>query len=259
MKKLIALLLAAMMLLSLCACAPGETETTVNPSNASTGEPSNGSSTEPATDTPSEPTEAPAPTQDVSGLPEEMRPLVSVWEGELDCSAMINSMLGAYGMEEGDAPKTKVVLRMTMTLNADQSATMELDETTLSQDLQAYMAEILDVLVEATYKACEAQGISREQADAAYEPYGGLKAYLESTIDVDAIYSQITDEFAALEPQHWKAEDGVLYICDADEEFSEGDGEAYQLDGDTLVVTIVPQTDDEDVEDIHITFTRKTK
>ncbi len=259
MKKLIALLLAAMMLLSLCACAPGETETTVNPSNASTGEPSNGSSTEPATDTPSEPTEAPAPTQDVSGLPEEMRPLVSVWEGELDCSAMINSMLGAYGMEEGDAPKTKVVLRMTMTLNADQSATMELDETTLSQDLQAYMAEILDVLVEATYKACEAQGISREQADAAYEPYGGLKAYLESTIDVDAIYSQITDEFAALKPQHWKAEDGVLYICDADEEFSEGDGEAYQLDGDTLVVTIVPQTDDEDVEDIHITFTRKTK
>lgn len=167
MKKLTALLLAALMVFSLTACAGQNAEP--EPTTAPTTQPT----TQPATEPTTEPTEPPVV------LPEKFdpvlcAPLVGTWTAEVVLDGSLMNMLDMEG---------SVSYKLTYTFSEYGAYTITSDEAEVAAALDSYQAMLQAHMIKSLYSKfyaeCRLQGMGSSRIEKAWEE--GKKAEAEQS------------------------------------------------------------------------------
>lgn len=112
-------------------------------------------------------------------------PLIGKWEGKADITeAVVTAMKNELG-DELDFDPDPIYVYGTLTFNEDGTYSFEFDEDKTTESVVNMIDGMKNVLKEAVYQAFEAEGISREDADAAIEASAGMSMddYLETSMD----------------------------------------------------------------------------
>lgn len=225
MKKVLAMLIALVMVLALCACGDQGTSYAPPVGESGTNAGNNGGN---------------ATGDDNSG--EKKETIVGKWTGEIDLMDIL-LLSGEIDPDEMDEATKEVVLpedltmTFTMEFDEDGKATMTLDG---EDAIKAWKEQICGNMVKYLRKELEAAGITEE----AFEKSAGmtLKEYVEETVIGEMSIDD--DQFKFSESGEYKLEEGKLYF-DEDGEFE--DYFTVDLDGDEL--TFEEYSEDwEDVE-----------
>lgn len=176
-------------------------------------------------------------------------PLIGKWEGKADITeAVVTAMKNELG-DELDFDPDPIYVYGTLTLNEDGTYSFEFDEDKTTESMVNMIDGMKNVLKEAVYQAFEAEGISREDADAAIEANAGMSMddYLET--NMDGLKDEIDLDLAE------NNEVGTFESKDASLTLHPEDGSdetmTFKLDGSKLTLTFdVDQLDlDDDIFD----------
>lgn len=232
MKKISALILTLVLLLSLAACGSGKpaettgatTEATTEPTTEATTE----ATTEPTTEATTESTTVPTETIDVASLDypydaEQAAPIVGSWVYTME-------MTGAdMGLEDFG---TALSLPMVFTFGEDGILTASISEEEAQASIDAFFDAFETYLVDTMYAQFADQGMDAEAADAAMQEQVGMTIAEYAATVLDSL--SFTDLFGSIEISAKYNVDGeLLYTYDGiDEEIL-----AFQLEDDTLTLT----------------------
>lgn len=112
----------------------------------------------------------------------ETKKLVGTWQYAMDLTQVINEeMAESYELEDLDSAAAFCVY-MDFTVAEDGAYTLGVDMDATGESLTGYYQALTPVLAELVYAAGEAQGMSREEYDAALEAMGMTVEEYISTI-----------------------------------------------------------------------------
>lgn len=166
-----------------------------------------------------------------------LQPIFGTWSTTIDISDILNEELSlSLGMDVDI--DTGMQMSFDLTLNEDMTYTAHCNTDALADEFDTYMAAVGTWLTEALYQQMEAEGMTREEIDAAFaaEGLGSLSVYINLIIgqfDADELLSEadfedVTGVFKFDEEKLWLAEN------EAD---LEDDYLTYTLEGDELHIT----------------------
>lgn len=176
-------------------------------------------------------------------------PLIGKWEGKADITeAVVTAMKNELG-DELDFDPDPIYVYGTLTLNEDGTYSFEFDEDKTTESMVNMIDGMKNVLKEAVYQAFEAEGISREDADAAIEANAGMSMddYLET--NMDGLKDEIDLDLAENnEVGTFESKDTSLTLHPED---GSDETMTFKLDGSKLTLTFdVDQLDlDDDIFD----------
>ena len=153
----------------------------------------------------------------------ETKKLVGTWQYAMDLTQVINEeMAESYELEELDSAATFCVY-MDFTVAEDGSYTLGVDMDATGESLTGYYQALTPVLAELVYAAGEAQGMSREEYDAALEAMGmTLEEYIStifSAVDMGELLTLMLGSDAGTESAGWcKAVGGQLFMAETADE-----------------------------------------
>lgn len=163
--------------------------------------------------------------------------LVGTWRAEMDLSDALTESSGiaeSLGLEDLTVD-AELILSLELKLNADNTFVLSLDAEEFADSINSYMTALIDVIVEETYKAGEAEGATREQID---ESAGGDlgSLYEEALGDVDweeLLLSEIEEETGI-----WKLEGNQLYIANNESEMGEAAASSFVYKNGKLILDV---------------------
>lgn len=164
--------------------------------------------------------------------------LAGTWKTEVDITSFVTDGIGlaeSFGLEEDFTMESNLVVPLNLELKEDGTCTLSLDKEGFSASADAFFAELIDIVVEATYKMAEDNGMTREQMDEMSD--GDLKTYIQALFDSMDLEGMLAEEDLN-KSGAWKAEDGKLYLADSADELGEATANAYQLDGSKLTLEL---------------------
>lgn len=224
--KLLALLLALAMILSMAACQKNDKDSGKKNKDTATATETN-KETDPATDEATEPV-ATTPAVQVS----DAEALIGTWVYRADLSSALSAVLAQSLGDDSIAPEAPMYMELAFTFEQDGTGAMA---AKIDQDsFNAYMESLIDLLVEFTYAAAEAEGQSRADLDAAIQAQAGmgLKDYLTAVMQA-SMEASVSEMESTTELQYIvDADNGAIYFTE-----EKTDGMNYTLDGNTLTVS----------------------
>ena len=151
-------------------------------------------------------------------------PLIGKWEGKADMTeAMVNLMKEQLGSEYEIDPDP-IYIYCTITLNEDGTYAIEVDKDKTMESIMTIVDSMKDIIKEEIYKGAEAQGISREDADAVLESSLGMSIENNSDLEMPDLNEtgtfEIKDSTLTLHPED--DEDEII---------------TFKLDGSKLTLT----------------------
>ena len=167
----------------------------------------------------------------------ETKKLVGTWQYAMDLTQVINEeMAESYELKDLDSAAAFCVY-MDFTVAEDGAYTLGVDMDATGESLTGYYQALTPVLAELVYAAGEAQGMSREEYDAALESMGmTLEEYLStifSAVDMGELLTLMLGSDAGTESAGWcKAVDGQLFMAETADELDTAGYVAYTLNSD---------------------------
>lgn len=167
----------------------------------------------------------------------ETKKLVGTWQYAMDLTQVINEeMAESYELEGLDSAAAFCVY-MDFTVAEDGAYTLGVDMDATGESLTGYYQALTPVLAELVYAAGEAQGMSREEYDAALEAMGmTLEEYIStifSAVDMGELLTLMLGSDAGTESAGWcKAVDGQLFMAETADELDAAGYVAYTLNSD---------------------------
>lgn len=167
----------------------------------------------------------------------ETKKLVGTWQYAMDLTQVINEeMAESYELEELDSAAAFCVY-MDFTVAEDGAYTLGVDMDATGESLTGYYQALTPVLAELVYAAGEAQGMSREEYDAALEAMGmTVEEYIStifSAVDMGELLTLMLGSDAGTESAGWcKAVDGQLFMAETAGELDAAGYVAYTLNSD---------------------------
>ncbi len=166
-------------------------------------------------------------------------PIVGTWVTDIDMSAMVTELLAA---ELGTELKSDVTLVMPAIFEFDDDMTyrLSIDEEAFADNFNVFLESIKEPMAEIVYASLEAQGISREDADAMFAAQGYTMDQLldESLSELDGQALVAAMELDADQGSFFM-EGGKLWTWDTDGEMDEAEYTVYTIEGDTMTFTEV--------------------
>lgn len=217
MKKLFALLLTLAMVMSMAACGGG-------------GEGSDATTTAPTTVPTTVPTTAPAPTD------EEL--LIGEWLYKADLGEIMDLTMAATLGDPTLTAGLPVYMDITFSFANDGKSVMSVKVD--QESFTAYMNAMADKMVDFMYATYEAQGISRNDLDAAILAETGMSLKDAMKAEMDASLDGAMDEMEQTTNLVYKvdSEKKVIYIGEDQAALdSAAEGMNYKLEGTTLTVS----------------------
>ena len=221
LSKLLALLLVLAMMFSLAACASKDKADTDTETNA------------PATTEAEKTTPDTTPTVPVPAAPT----VVGVWNYEMNISeAMGKIMEAALGTDEL-APDAKLVMKIT--LDFDDNGKLEMTVDVDEDEFAKYVEALCDNMMDYLYAVWEAQGVSKEQADAQiYQQYGmTTEEYVDAVMDESM--AQALGQFPMVNTMCYKLDEeaGMIYTAKTEAGLEEKkEALEYKLEGEKLTI-----------------------
>lgn len=167
----------------------------------------------------------------------ETKKLVGTWQYAMDLTQVMNEeMAESYELEELDSAAAFCVY-MDFTVAEDGAYTLGVDMDATGESLTGYYQALTPVLAELVYAAGEAQGMSREEYDAALEAMGmTVEEYIStifSAVDMGELLTLMLGSDAGTESAGWcKAVDGQLFMAETAGELEAAGYVAYTLNSD---------------------------
>lgn len=171
------------------------------------------------------------------GSKDETKKLTGTWQYRVDMSDMMNQQM-AESLELGDTQLDGTFgIYLSLTVAEDGAYTMVLDTEATGDEMSAYLQTLTPVVVDSMYAAAEAEGMSREEFDAALTEMGmTAEEYVGaifSAFDMGSLMSSmIGTEDSGIDAGYCKAEDGKLYLADTAEGLAEAGYVNYTFNGD---------------------------
>lgn len=205
MKKIIALLLALVLVLSLAACGKDEPEVTTEPTTEPTTEATTEATTEP---------EAPDYSEAVLGA--------WAWNFPMD-----ESYWAAYGME-GITGTVNIGMKL---LLEDGAATIVMDPDTMDATCEELKAVLTDYTINALYATYEAQGMDAAAAEAATQEAFGMSVEEYAADSMSAFTNEdLAEIYLGVD------EDPVAYSLDGDKLTIDGVDFTITVEDDTMTL-----------------------
>lgn len=177
------------------------------------------------------------------GSKDDTRKLAGTWQYSMDLSEEMNQQM-ATALEMDDLQlDASFAIYMSLTVAEDGAYTMAVDMDATGAELNEYMQALAPVMSEAMYAAAEAEGMSREDFDAALVELGMTAeeyvAAILGAFDVSALLSAMAGtEDTMVSTGYCKAEDGKLYLAETADGLTGDAGYVnYTLSGDTMTWT----------------------
>lgn len=171
--------------------------------------------------------------------------LVGKWEGKAD---MTDVMVDALKSETGDSfdfEPDPIYIYAVLTLNADGTYSVEFDEAKTIESMKGMVESMKAPLKETLYQTFEAQGISREDADAAIASSTGMTMdeYVDFTLDElkDEMDIDLDD---GNEKGTFTATDSTMTLRNED---GIEDSISFRLEGDRLTLSFSASELDDDL------------
>lgn len=167
----------------------------------------------------------------------ETKKLVGTWQYAMDLTQVINEeMAESYELKDLDSAAAFCVY-MDFTVAEDGAYTLGVDMDATGESLTGYYQALTPVLAELVYAAGEAQGMSREEYDAALEAMGmTVEEYIStifSAVDMGELLTLMLGSDADTESAGWcKAVDGQLFMAETADELDAAGYVAYTLNSD---------------------------
>lgn len=162
-------------------------------------------------------------------------PLIGKWEGKADMTeAMVNLMKEQLGSEYEIDPDP-IYIYCTIALNEDGTYAIEVDKDKTMESIMTIVDSMKDIIKEEIYKGAEAQGISREDADAVLESSLGMSIdeYIDSNMgDIENNSDLEMPDFN--ETGTFEIKDSTLTLHPEDDE---DETITFKLDGSKLTLT----------------------
>lgn len=161
--------------------------------------------------------------------------LVGKWEGKADISEVMAAAMTQVLGEGIEFTPDAVYLYATITMNKDGTYSFEFDKDKTTQSVLVMIDDLHEPLVETIYQSLEAQGVTREQADAAIKESTGVTVadYVQSEIDSmkDSIDLDLDSDNMS---GNYETKDGSLTLHS-----EEGDEVVqYTLNGNSLTLSL---------------------
>ena len=227
--SLLCLVMAFMLMLSLCACAATEAPVKTGPATKPTD--ATQAQTTPPTQAPTQaPTVAPteAPKADT---------LVGQWSAQIDMTDMFNSMLTeSMGFE---VKMDSFVMIMNAEFNEDGTTIMEIDKDHLEEQIEDLADFLWDLVIEMYAKELE---MKESEVEKLLKDEGLTKDTLIESMDLSSIGDNLSQE------GYWLLEDDKLYIAEDKDDLKDSDPADIELDGDTFSITGGAEFDEENKE-----------
>lgn len=167
----------------------------------------------------------------------ETKKLVGTWQYAIDLTQVLNEeMAESYELDALDSAAVFCVY-MDFTVAEDGAYTLGVDMDATGESLTGYYQALTPVLAELVYAAGEAQGMSREEYDAALEAMGmTVEEYIStifSAVDMGELLTLMLGSDAGTESAGWcKAVDGQLFMAETAGELDAAGYVAYTLNSD---------------------------
>lgn len=177
------------------------------------------------------------------GSKDETKKLVGTWQYSMDISEEMNQQM-ATALEMDDLQlDASFAIYMSLTVAEDGAYTMAVDMDATGAELNEYMQALAPVMTEAMYAAAEAEGMSREDFDAALVELGMTAeeyvAAILGAFDMSALLgAMVGTEDTMVSTGYCKAEEGKLYLAETAAGLTADAGYVnYTLSGDTMTWT----------------------
>lgn len=174
------------------------------------------------------------------------------WETTIDLTKDANESLDMSQDEDGEyfgEFNEPLAVNVYYTFDSDNNYTISVNEEQFRPAFDAFMEKYIDYVVEGTYKAGEAEGISREDFDAYYMEAEGQtirEAFVEE-LKLDNMYTSLIKDYNENATQQTIVEKDRFYITD--DQGNKINYEAFTLEGDKLTITGLYDMNDNPVED----------
>lgn len=172
--------------------------------------------------------------------------LVGTWKAEIELKDMINKMMETELGMPVDV-ETSLIMPITLTFTEDGKASLTVDNQSIKDNMVGYLQSLGEILMEVIYQQGEAQGMSREEMDAALELQGLAKETLIDSLLAEIDVDELFDTSELSKNGVYKVADGKLWIEDTKEDFKDTDYATFELSGDTLTITAL-EGDSDDTE-----------
>ena len=164
----------------------------------------------------------------------ESKQLVGTWQCTVDITAQIDEeMSGA--LESAYTSEVPMQLYLTAVFNEDGTFAMNMDGEATAASFTGYLQALKPAIVELSYQEAEAQGMTREEYDAALAEAGltvdSLVDSILSAFDVSALLGGIDSDVTS---GSYKAENGRLYLSESGSGFSAEESVGYTLRGGAM-------------------------
>lgn len=173
------------------------------------------------------------------GSKEQTKELVGTWHCHIDMAEQVDALLGDAMGAEDFSTGGEVPVCLDFIVSEDNTYTLALDYDETEAAMKDYFAALTSAMVEVLYAQAEAEGMSREQYDAALKQLGfTAEEFIASALDAFTV-ERIADDIlgsddAVVSSGVCRAMEGKLYLVDTAEELETVGYLAYTLENDTL-------------------------
>lgn len=174
------------------------------------------------------------------------------WETTIDLTKDANEGLDMSQEEDGEyfgEFNEPLTVNIFYTFDSDNNYTVSVNEEQFKPAFDAFMEKYINYCVEGTYKAGEAEGISREDFDEFYmETYGQTlrDAFIEE-LKLDNMYASLIKDYNESTTQQTIVDKDKFYITD--DNGNKINYESFTLEGDKLTINGLYDMNDNPVED----------
>lgn len=183
------------------------------------------------------------------------------WETTIDLSKEANESLDLSQEEDGEyygVFSEPLSVNIFYTFDSDNNYTISVNEEQFRPAFDAYMESYINYALEGTYKAAEAEGVTREELDDYYMESEGISMRddLINELKLDNMYASLIKDYNENEAQLTIIEKDRFYITD--DNGNKINYESFTLEGDTLTINGLYDMNDNPVEDniYPLTFTK---
>lgn len=175
----------------------------------------------------------------------EEKNVSGTWTYELDLTETMAKELGSqFGTDIDLQNKLIVVLALNLTKDGTYKLSVNEDKTT--EYFEPFLTEFTDVLIETIYVMGEAEGVSREEMDAALlaesnmDVKGTVTNLLSSVLSIDALLDEVEEENG-----FYKVKGNKLMLAESKEDLNEKEYIEFKLEGNSLsLISVSADADD---------------
>lgn len=144
-------------------------------------------------------------------------PVLGAWSWEINLSDKMGDALSEMNLDA--LPENELIIYANFVFGEDGVFTLSFDQSATAASAEAYLGELVDIMVEYMYGVGEKNNMSREDFDAFCEKQYGAstKEYIQSMVDDSFDVDSIVSGLDVQDTYYYKVDGDKIYVADEKE------------------------------------------